>query len=132
MPTHYYLDYRGRVTLLHLTEQEARKEEASATKILHRDFDRELVASADVLTIVLGIPLGQQHTGHGMRLASAMQRAGWERPASERVRIDGKQVRGYFRLLVETASSRPPRRTKSVSRRTAKAKKPLRRSVRDG
>ena len=115
IPTHYSRDSYGRITLLHLTEEQAREDETRKdannkkqdplyTKIVYRDVDRELVASTDLLAIVLGIPPGQQHVGHGMRLANAMQRAGWERPASDRVGINGKQVRGYFRRLAETAS----------------------------
>jgi predicted P-loop ATPase len=118
LPTHYSRDNYERITLLHA---EADKDVPLHTKIVHRDVDRDLVASTDLLTIVLGIPVGQQHSGHAMRLANAMVRAGWTRPLSDRVRINGKQVRGYFRMLAETTS---PRRLASSSRRPLKVKKP--------
>jgi hypothetical protein len=58
--------------------------------------DRELVASADLLTYVLRIPVAQQETRHVMRLSVVMKLAGWER-GSGKVTINGKQVRGYSR-----------------------------------
>jgi hypothetical protein len=70
---------------------------AGCIPLIHRDGDRDVIATKDVLEIVLGIPAGQQNNSHGMRLANAMKNAGWERTASGRVTIGGKQVRGYFR-----------------------------------
>jgi predicted P-loop ATPase len=52
------------------------------------------VASLDLLTHVLGIPLGQQTTVHSMRLSVVMKRLGWERDANK-ISIRGKQVRGF-------------------------------------
>lgn len=57
----------------------------------------ERVATAQVLSQVLQIPTAQQTSAHGQRLARAMEKAGWGRNPSERVTIDGKEVRGYIR-----------------------------------
>ena len=53
--------------------------------IIHRSGDGyERVASADVLTVVLQIPRAQQNSGHGQRLAKAMEHAGdWKRNKSQ-------------------------------------------------
>ena len=67
------------------------------TPIIHVVDNQERVASSDLLTEVLSIPNGQQHRGHAMRLANVMKRLGWERDGGNKVTIDGKQVRGYFR-----------------------------------
>ena len=68
-------------------------------QIIHEDNGgKELVATADLLQHVLSIPIGQQTSSHGMRLATVMKLAGWERGPSGRVSINGKQVRGYFRF----------------------------------
>jgi hypothetical protein len=86
----------GHVELIHLKEGET---ETSYTRILHKEGDdREVVASADVLTYVLGVPIERQKTFDSMRLANIMKRAGWER-GSGKVTINGKQVRGYFRWV---------------------------------
>jgi predicted P-loop ATPase len=52
------------------------------------------VASLDLLTHVLGIPLGQQTTVHSMRLSVVMKRLGWQRDGNK-ISIRGKQVRGF-------------------------------------
>jgi hypothetical protein len=52
------------------------------------------VASLDLLTHVLGIPLGQQTTVHSMRLSVVMKRLGWVRDGNK-ISIRGKQVRGF-------------------------------------
>jgi predicted P-loop ATPase len=52
------------------------------------------VSSLDLLTHVLGIPLGQQTTVHSMRLSVVMKRLGWERDTNK-ISIRGKQVRGF-------------------------------------
>jgi predicted P-loop ATPase len=57
----------------------------------------EEVASSDLLTYVLRVPLGQQERRHSMKLATIMKLVGWERPDSQKVTINGKQVRGYRR-----------------------------------
>jgi predicted P-loop ATPase len=62
---------------------------------------QERVASADVLTYVLGIPVGQQSRAHTMRLPDVMKKLGWERdPDGNKMMINGVQVRGYFRWVV--------------------------------
>lgn len=58
----------------------------------------EQVASADLLTYVLGIPVGQQRRDHTMQLATTMRHLGWERPAGK-VTINGRPVRGYQRRV---------------------------------
>ena len=61
-------------------------------------YQQELVSTADLLTHLLKIPVWQQEIRHSMRLANVMKRAGWERNENEnKITIDGKQVRGYFR-----------------------------------
>ena len=81
--------------------------ELGAIKIIHKESDRELVASADLLKYVLSIPIAQQHSGHSRRLATVMRLAGWERSNSEKVTINGKQVRGYFRTIIRIEQPRP-------------------------
>ena len=83
------------------------KSNVGAIKIIHKESDRELVASADLLKYVLSIPIAQQHTGHSRRLATVMKLAGWERNNSEKVTINGKQVRGYFRPIIRIEQPRP-------------------------
>jgi predicted P-loop ATPase len=108
MPTHWNTGMYDKIQLHHFSEAEWQKivkehehhtykAEALYTLLIHQDGDREVIATKDVLEIVLGIPAGQQTVAHGIRLANAMRQAGWERPASGRVTIDKKQVRGYFR-----------------------------------
>jgi hypothetical protein len=76
------------------------EEDYGYIQIIHKEPDRDLVTSADLLTHVLNIPVAQQHSGHSRRLATVMKLAGWERCASEKVTINGKQVRGYFRPTI--------------------------------
>jgi predicted P-loop ATPase len=72
--------------------------------IIHNCGDGfERVASADVLSHVLGIPKAQQTSVHGQRLARVMERVGWNRNQGGRVTINGVPVRGYLRPLY-----RPP------------------------
>jgi predicted P-loop ATPase len=58
---------------------------------------QERVASSDLLTHVLAIPVGQQTTAHTMRLANVMRLLKWNRTSNGKITINGKQVRGYFR-----------------------------------
>lgn len=58
----------------------------------------ELVASATVLTHVLGVAAAQQTSAHGKRLAQAMSRLGWQR---DLVTINKVVVRGYWRARVD-------------------------------
>jgi predicted P-loop ATPase len=69
-------------------------------KIIHREFDREFVSSADVLTHMLGIPIGQQNTSHTMRVATVLKRLGWEKT---KFYIGVHQVRGYVRQVDKPA-----------------------------
>ncbi len=66
-------------------------------KIGHDEAGLELVASADLLEHVLGVPVERQTTAHTMRLSSIMTRLGWQRHKNGLVRIHGKRVSGYFR-----------------------------------
>jgi hypothetical protein len=59
---------------------------------------REVVATADVLTYVLRVPIDRQETRHSMRLATVMKQAGWIKP-DEKITINGKRVRGYWRNI---------------------------------
>jgi predicted P-loop ATPase len=62
-------------------------------------FVRQEVSSADILAYVLRIPIAQQQRRHTMDLSTIMKLAGWERPDSKRVTINGKQVLGYCRRV---------------------------------
>lgn len=64
----------------------------------------ERVASADLLTHVLGIPRAQQTSAHAQRLAHAMEHVGWSRNPGGRVTIDGVPVRGYIRSKHKAAT----------------------------
>jgi predicted P-loop ATPase len=116
MPTHWDLTSYDKVRLIsadqfqkaldhYQAEVKAKKPHAalatdprkSCYPIIHIDGDKEVVASAVVLEKVLGVPAAQQHNAHGMRLANAMRHSGWERPASDKVIINGQRVRGYTR-----------------------------------
>lgn len=59
---------------------------------------QERVASADLLTYVLKIPVFQQSSTHWQRLAVIMERLGWRRPATT-IRVNSIPVRGYWRLI---------------------------------
>ena len=56
--------------------------------------DQERVASSDLLTYVLEVPVAHQTTAHTMRLANVMKVLGWER-TSNKITINGQQVRGF-------------------------------------
>jgi predicted P-loop ATPase len=60
---------------------------------------KEKVASTDLLQHLLNVPIAQQKTEHSMRLSNVMKRAGWTRDANK-VTINGKQVRGYWRWMI--------------------------------
>jgi hypothetical protein len=78
--------------------------------IIHRAGDgNERTASADVLLHVLQIPMAQQTTAHGQRLANAMKRAGWGRNSSGNVTNNGVPVRGYIRKQPIGESPTQPR-----------------------
>jgi predicted P-loop ATPase len=67
-------------------------------QIIHEVDQRQQVASADLLTHVLRIPIAQQETRHSMRLAVVMKRLGWERAGDrKKITVGDKQVRGFFR-----------------------------------
>jgi hypothetical protein len=69
-------------------------------KIIHREDSQNRIASSDLLTYVLKIPVGQQLTAHTMKLATVMKHLGWERTVGGKVTILGSQVRGYFRGII--------------------------------
>jgi hypothetical protein len=58
------------------------------------DGERYFVASEDLLTHVLKVPIERQDRSHAMRLAETMKRLEWQR---ERVMRDGVQRRGFTR-----------------------------------
>jgi predicted P-loop ATPase len=74
-------------------------EDPEAKKIIWCVAEEERVASADLLTYVLRVPVAQQTTAHGQRLATIMERIGWQRPAGGTLRIGGKPARGYTRPI---------------------------------
>jgi predicted P-loop ATPase len=94
MPSHVYVDAFGHIEHVHEGQDEVREE--FHIRIIHREIDRDVVASADLLRYVLGIPIGRQTTRDSMRLATVMRLAGWERGTAG-ITIGGKRVRGYFR-----------------------------------
>ncbi len=66
--------------------------------IVHRRGGIELVATASLLEHVLRIPRAQQDRAHTMRLAAVMKLLGWRRgERGNKLTVNGKQVRGYFR-----------------------------------
>jgi hypothetical protein len=69
----------------------------SATIIIWYVDGQERVATANLLTYVLRVPVAQQTTAHGQRLAIIMERIGWQRPAGGTLRIGGIPARGYWR-----------------------------------
>ncbi len=77
-------------------------------QIIRLADDRERVASSDLLTYVLEVPVAQQTTTHTMRLANVMKVLGWQRTSNGRVTINGQQVRGYFRWIVSSAERKRP------------------------
>jgi predicted P-loop ATPase len=99
IPSHVCEDTYRHYRFVYKKEGEPELDEFD-TQIIYKEPDRELVASTDLLTRVLNIPVAQQHRGHRRRLATVMKLAGWERSDSEKVTINGKQVRGYFRPTI--------------------------------
>jgi predicted P-loop ATPase len=65
-------------------------------RIVHCNAGEERVATQDLLTFVLGVPVAQQNSNHSQRVAIIMKRNGWRRPATT-IRIEGKPARGYWR-----------------------------------
>jgi predicted P-loop ATPase len=65
--------------------------------VIHLVDGQERVATSDLMENVLQIHPSQQTTGYAMRLKNAMKRLGWQRDGENKITIDGKQVRGYFR-----------------------------------
>jgi predicted P-loop ATPase len=71
-------------------------------QIIHNEnvgdgHQRQKVASQDLLTYVLQIPTHLQTAAHGVRLALAMKKVGWQRANTGKVTINGIGVRGYWR-----------------------------------
>jgi hypothetical protein len=69
---------------------------------------QERVASSDLLTYVLRVPVDRQTTAHSQRLAVIMERLGWQRPAGGTLRIGGESIRGYWRHCPPTAPAADP------------------------
>ena len=68
-------------------------------KVIHLEDGQDRIASSDLLTYVLKVPVGQQMTAHTMKLANVMKHLGWERTVGGKVTIQGVQTRGYFRCI---------------------------------
>jgi hypothetical protein len=64
---------------------------------IHLVDGQERVATSDLMENVLQIHPSQQTTGYAMRLKNAMKRLGWQRDGENKITINGKQVRGYYR-----------------------------------
>ena len=78
--------------------------ETKTVKIIHRfamtnTIEEERVASSDLLTHVLNVPIAQQETRHMMKLSNVMRQLGWERPSNGNVTIETKRRKGYFRRV---------------------------------
>jgi predicted P-loop ATPase len=65
--------------------------------IIHLDTGEEKIRSKDLLEHILKIPPARQSRSDAMRLADVMKAIGWNRTPNGKVRIDGIQVRGYWR-----------------------------------
>jgi predicted P-loop ATPase len=65
--------------------------------IIHLDAGQEKVSSKDLLEHILKIPPARQGRFDAMRLADVMKAVGWCRTPNGKVRIEGAQVRGYWR-----------------------------------
>lgn len=80
--------------------------DAARHTIIHRTIDNcEQIATADVITHVLKIPIAQQTGAMGRKVASAMLRNGWQRHESGLLKINGKNARGYWRYGVSTPAT---------------------------
>jgi predicted P-loop ATPase len=60
--------------------------------------NEDKVAADDIFKFVLDISPGHQQIGHSMRLANVMKHLGWQRTTNGYLTINGRRVRGYFRL----------------------------------
>lgn len=94
MPTHAIPDHHGRSDFFHVRDGDA--EPSGAIRIIHRIGEREYVATGDVVKYVLQVPSERLTAATTMRLGTVMRQIGWERDANK-ITIDGKQVRGYWR-----------------------------------
>jgi predicted P-loop ATPase len=65
------------------------------------DEIEERVTSKDLLEHILKIPPARQSRFDAMRLSDVMRVLGWKRHDNGKVRIEGKQLRGYWREGVE-------------------------------
>lgn len=65
------------------------------------DGEVQCCASATILEHVLRVPRHQQNTAHGKRMAIAMRKCGWQRHKNGLVRVNGENVRGYYRAVPE-------------------------------
>ncbi len=79
-------------------------------KIIHLvdrgNYIEEQVSSFDLLTYVLNIPPGIQDRRHSMKLATVMKTLGWDRPPSQKITVDGQQVRGFIRRVTTEKDDR--------------------------
>ena len=73
--------------------------------IIHLFGDQERVATHDLLTYVLEVPIARQTTPDTMRLAHAMKALDWQRTSNGKVTINDQQVRGYYRWIKPSSES---------------------------
>jgi hypothetical protein len=64
----------------------------------YNGLDCELVATNSIFEHALKIPVGQLNTSHGMALKNVMKALGWQRPIGGNITLDGKRVKGYYRV----------------------------------
>lgn len=83
------------------------------TSYTHIAGGQARIASSDLLSGVLDVPVAQQNTSHMMRLAAVMKRLGWQRPPNGNVWIDGRQVKGWFRETDLKPPKPPPQPRKA-------------------
>lgn len=99
MPTHATTNHLDRSEFHYVRHGEA--EPIGAIRIIHRIGQREYVATGTVVKYVLQVPNERLTAATTMRLGTVMRQIGWERDANK-ITIDGKQVRGYWRPARET------------------------------
>jgi hypothetical protein len=63
----------------------------------NRFGDEVRVFSQELMTLKLGIPASDQHSGMQRRLADCMRQLGWQGP--KQMRISGKCGRGFWRFV---------------------------------
>ena len=74
-------------------------------KLIHRTAGHDQIATVDVMTHILQIPIANQTGAMGRKVAFAMMRNGWQRHESGLIKISGRNARGYWRISSQTIPS---------------------------